>query len=64
MVTINGEKVAAVGKTVLAYLSENGYVVGTIAVEINEEILPKSEYDNTVFQEGDVVEIVNFVGGG
>ena len=35
-----------------------------IAVELNEEILPKANYAATVLKDGDVVEIVNFVGGG
>ena len=34
------------------------------AVELNEEILPKAEYAETVLKDGDVLEIVNFVGGG
>ena len=35
-----------------------------ISVEINEEIVPKRLYDETFFKDGDVVEVVNFVGGG
>jgi len=35
-----------------------------IAVERNEEIVPKAKYAETVLADGDVVEVVNFVGGG
>ena len=45
-------------------LAENGYVVGTVAVECNEEIVSKSRYDEVVLKDGDIVEIVSFVGGG
>ena len=35
-----------------------------IVVELNEEILPKTEYDSTAIADGDVVEILSFMGGG
>ncbi len=35
-----------------------------LAVAVNEEIVPKSEYKSKVVKEGDKVEIVQLVGGG
>ena len=35
-----------------------------IAVERNGEIVPKAAYGETILQDGDVIEVVNFVGGG
>ena len=35
-----------------------------MAVEINEIIIPKSEYIEYQLKDGDVVEIINAVGGG
>jgi len=35
-----------------------------LAVELNKQILPKTEYDKTILKDGDVIEIVQFVGGG
>ena len=64
MVTINGQSVEAAGKSVAQYLAEAGYNTARIAVERNEEIGPKAKYAETVFADGDVVEVVNFVGGG
>ncbi len=64
MVLINGEKTSADGMMVKACIDERGYNPLTIAVELNEEILPKAEYAETVLNDGDVLEIVNFVGGG
>ena len=43
---------------------ENGYQKNRIAVECNGEILPKVEYEQKILQDGDVLEIVSFVGGG
>jgi sulfur carrier protein len=64
MVTINGKTQDAAGKTVLAYLEEAGYDARRIVVERNEEILAKTEFNHTLLQDGDVIEIVCFMGGG
>ena len=64
MVRINGEELDTAGKTVAQLLSESGYDVRRVAVELNGDILPKSKFDSTVIQDGDSVEIVSFVGGG
>ncbi|MCR5704174.1 MAG: sulfur carrier protein ThiS [Eubacterium sp.] len=64
MVTINGEKVNVAGMKVSEYLEQNGYDLQKIAVELNEDILPKSKYADTVLNENDFLEVVSFVGGG
>lgn len=64
MLTINGQSVDAAGKTVAEYLAEVGFNTVRIAVERNEEIVPKAKYAETLLADGDVVEVVNFVGGG
>ena len=35
-----------------------------VAVEHNSVVLKRAQYDSTVVNDGDEVEIVNFVGGG
>jgi len=35
-----------------------------IAMEVNQEIVPRSGYDSFQFSENDRVEIINAVGGG
>ena len=35
-----------------------------VAVEINRELVTRSEFNDTMLQEGDQIEIVTFVGGG
>lgn len=64
MVKINGEPLDIVGKTLAEYLASTKYDFMRIAVECNGEIVPKAKYGETVLQEGDVIEVVNFVGGG
>ena len=34
------------------------------AVEINEQVVPKSNYHNHVIKDGDVIEIITAIGGG
>lgn len=64
MITINGNRIEQNKLSLKEYLESTGLNPKRIAVEINGEILPKSEYDSTVLKDGDKVEIVNFVGGG
>lgn len=64
MIRINGESLQADGKTVQAVLLEMGYDLKRVAVELNEDILPKSQYQSTLLKDGDTVEVVSFVGGG
>lgn len=64
MVQVNGKSVAAVGQTIEEYLMEAGYQKDRVAVERNGQILPKPQYSTTCLEDGDVLEIVGFVGGG
>ena len=64
MVRINGNDLDAAGKTVAEYLETADYNREHIAVERNGDIVPKAEYDSTLLKDGDVVEIVSFMGGG
>jgi len=64
MVRVNGVELDITGKTVSEYLSTTNYDPKRIAVERNGEIVFKSQYDTTVLEDGDSLEIVSFVGGG
>lgn len=63
MITVNGEKLDFSG-TVTELLEVLGYGEKRVAVELNENIVSKAEYENTVIDDGDKLEIVRFVGGG
>ena len=64
MVKIHGNDYDVSGMTITEYLASTEYKKELIALERNEEIVPKAEYDNTVIEDGDIIEIVSFVGGG
>ncbi|MGA9335168.1 MAG: sulfur carrier protein ThiS [Rudaea sp.] len=50
--------------SVAALLVENGYAQRRVAVEINHEIVPKSEHGRRQLCDGDRVEVVHAIGGG
>ena len=64
MIKINGKIVNATGMILSDYLSRENYINTRIAIEYNGEILPKSRYSDTMINDGDIIEIVCFVGGG
>lgn len=64
MVTINGKNREMQGKTISEMLAVLEYRVDAVAVERNEVIIPKAEFADTVLEDGDVVEVVSFMGGG
>jgi sulfur carrier protein len=64
MVKINGELLDKNGKTVSEILAEMEINSQHVAVELNEEIVSKAKYDETILKDGDTVEVVRFVGGG
>lgn len=65
MIKINGKVTEAPSETtVKEMLLQNGYSLTRIAVERNGNILPKALYEDTRVEEGDVFEVVQFVGGG
>ena len=64
-VTVNGEARTLRGATtVAALLAAIGLDTRKVAVERNEEIVPRSAYAATLLAEGDALEIVHFIGGG
>ena len=58
------ERIIAVGSTVAALLDSLQLSPKSLAVELNEQVVPLSEHATTVLQPGDRIEIVTFVGGG
>ena len=58
------ESVVAAGETVAALLRAIGLDTRKVAVERNEEIVPRSTYAAATLAPGDVLEIVHFIGGG
>ncbi len=64
MVTVNGKEKDVAGKNLSAFLEEEHYKPVRVVVEINEEIIPRENYGDITLRDGDLVEVVSFMGGG
>jgi len=62
--TVNGESRRTSAATVSELVRELGLKPERVAVERNGEIAPRSTLETVALSEGDVLEIVHFVGGG
>lgn len=64
MIKINGKEFDIAGKTLADHLADADFDSKIIVVERNGDIIPRSQYGETVLKDGDCIEIVSFVGGG
>jgi len=64
-IEVNGkDRDVAVGSTVAGLLEELGLDGRLVVVELNRQIVRRTEIDDIVLRDDDRVEIVHFVGGG
>ncbi|MGA2411655.1 MAG: sulfur carrier protein ThiS [Candidatus Binataceae bacterium] len=65
VIQLNGEPYTINGEVRLSALLERLKLKrGRVAVEINNAVVPKAEWESVMVRPNDKVEIVNFVGGG
>lgn len=65
IIRLNGESFEIAGPlSISALLAHLQIEPRRVAVEHNVTVIKRARYDSTMIQEGDEVEIVNFVGGG
>ena len=64
-IQLNGEDHVVADTTTIAVLVESLGLEGRrLAVECNDDIVPRSEHAGTRLQDGDRIEIVHAIGGG
>ena len=63
-VTVNGEPRRTAARTLADLVRELELKPEKVAVERNGEIAPRSTLHKSLLADGDVLEIVHFVGGG
>lgn len=63
-ITLNGEPRRTPAATIAELVRELELAPEKVAVERNGEIVPRSTLEDAPLGEGDVLEIVHFVGGG
>ncbi len=63
--TLNGEpRTASAGETVADLLRALNLPRETVAVERNRDVVRRADHATTALADGDVIELVQFVGGG
>jgi thiamine biosynthesis protein ThiS len=62
--TINGESQASSARTLGELIEQLGMKPDRVAIELNREIVPRGQWAETALNDGDRMEIVQFVGGG
>lgn len=65
LLIINGEErdLSAIS-SVASLVEQLGLKADRLAIELNREIVPRTNWDATTLKNGDRLEIVHFVGGG
>lgn len=63
-ISINGKILQTTHQTVQMVVNEMGLSTGRYAVEVDGELIPKSELDKVRIVEGMIIEVVQAVGGG
>ena len=64
MITVNGKEQMYAAESVLALLERLDFPTAAVAVERNGELLAKSAWEQQLVADGDVYEVIRFVGGG
>lgn len=63
-VSLNGRVMQTLHQNLQLFLDEMAQTQGRFAVEINGELVPKSQLANVILTDGMVIEVVQAVGGG
>lgn len=62
---VNGEQIQLTEAVTLeAFLVSQGYNIQRIAVERNNEIVPRETFSGVMLNDNDIIEVVHFMGGG
>jgi sulfur carrier protein len=63
-IRVNGDELETTEKTVSQLLTDLKIIPERVAVEVNLNVIKRADFDGYMLKDGDIVEIVNFVGGG
>jgi len=66
IITINGKEVTIEKELTIQMLLDSEYVemLEYVTVQLNEDIIPKKDYESQIVKAGDVVEFLYYMGGG
>ncbi len=62
---INGKQESiAENSSIMDVMTAKGFKKGIAVAELNEKIISDDNWETTILHDGDIMEIVSFVGGG
>ena len=66
VITINGKQTEIEGEVTVRELLDIQYVEMQeyVTVQLNEEIIPRDQYDTAIVKAGSVIEFLYYMGGG
>ena len=65
VININGtDAIVPDGQSLEGYLVSGKFDLAAVVVELNDTIIPQSQWAALLLKEGDRLEVVSFVGGG
>lgn len=62
--TLNGAAQETDARTVRELIEQLGYSQQAVAVEVNRQLVPRKDHEQTELHDGDRIELVTLVGGG
>ena len=64
VIQLNGKERTITGSTLTELIVECGLDSKALIAELNYEIVPQKNWQKTVLNDGDKIELLSFVGGG
>lgn len=61
---LNGQEVRQDACTLAELVAARGLVAASLVIEHNGRIIPRHDWPDTHLRSGDILELLNFVGGG
>lgn len=63
-ISLNGKKIQSDSVTLSELILETGFNTEALVAELNFEVVRQDDWEKTRLNEGDQIELLNFVGGG
>ena len=63
-IILNGKQLETESQTLQKLIHELDFQEDSLIVEFNRELVKKEHWPNTLLNDGDSLELLNFVGGG
>ena len=63
-ITVNGSLEACAPCSLAQLVAAKGLIARSLVIELNQQIIKQEDWDSTSLHDGDILELLSFVGGG